>query len=118
MFDGAQEFGIAQRRHEVAADRRKIVAQFDQIAHQGLEARGVDSGLALVLLEYVCLALEFLQHIAARIAASGDRENLEETGHRGARTPGTRVFAVIARLGIEKFEAKKGPHALIERLLI
>ncbi len=64
------------------------------------------------------MALEFLEHVAARIAACGDREDLEQARDRRARAPGVRHLAVIGRLGVEKFESQEGAHALVERLFV
>src|SRR5579859_5523774 len=53
-----------------------------------------------------------------RIAARGDGEDLEQAGDGGARTPGTVRLAVKRGLGVEKFDAQEGAHALVERLLV
>ncbi len=64
------------------------------------------------------MPLELFQYIAAAIAAGGDGQNLEQARYRGTSAPGVFQLAVVGGLGIEKFEAQEGAHALVQRLLI
>src|SRR6202041_1006654 len=118
VLDGAQELRVAQGSHVVAADRRQVLAQFDEVRHQGLQAPRVDAGLGLVLLEYVDMTLELFQYVAARVASRRNRQDLEQACDRSAGTPGIGRLGVIRSLGVEKFQAQEGPHALVEWLLI
>ena len=71
-----------------------------------------------IFLENVDVALELLQHFAARIAPRRDGEDLEQARYGGARAPGRLELGVVAGLRVQKFQAQERPHALVERLLV
>ena len=64
------------------------------------------------------LPLEFLQHLAAHVAALGDGEDLEQRGDRRARRPRVGLGVVVHRLLVQEIEAQEVAHPLVERLLV
>ena len=64
------------------------------------------------------LALELLEHLAARVAARGDCKNFQQRPDRRARRPRVLALFVEQRLLVEEVQAQEGPHPLVERLLV
>ena len=119
MLHRVQELGVPQAAACSCAPRpfrsfRKRM-RFDSTARS---RPGIDARIRLVDIEPVNLPLELLQHLIAHVAARGDCKYFQETRNGRAAAPDVRRFVVIERLRIEKIEAQKRPHALVERLLV
>ena len=120
MFDGTQELRVAQRPHVVAADRRKIIAQFDEVRRRRLEPAGVDPCLGLVFhfSTFTCrsnLFQDFTLRESPRAVMAGISSRLA-TAARELQDPGDSLWK--EGLGVEKFQAQEGSHALVQRLFV
>ena len=63
------------------------------------------------------VALDFLQHLGAHVAARGDGQDVDEAGHGRAAAPLAGLLVVVQRLVVEVVQAQEGAHALVEWLL-
>ena len=87
MAHGGEERGVAQRLQVGGPGAEQFGAQALQVGDQPLQAVGVDSGSAQVIIERHGLALELLEDIGACVGAGDDGEDIEDARHRGAAAP-------------------------------
>ena len=118
MLDRVQELGVAQLLHEQRADGAQFLAHAVQLGEQHLEPPGVDARPRAERRQLVHLPLEFLQHLAADVAALRDRQDLEQGGDGRPRRPRVGQGVVVHGLLVQEIEAQEVAHPLVERLLV
>ncbi len=63
------------------------------------------------------MAFDLFEHIRASVAPGGDGEDVDQARHRGPAAPLAGHLVVMQGLVIEKIQAQKGAHPLVQRLL-
>jgi hypothetical protein len=116
VLDRREEFRIAQRLQPAGARGREVAAQAAEVREQRRQSRRVDPRAVLVFAQQREVPLQFLQYVAAQVAAQRDREDVEQARDRGATAPLTGLLVVEEGLRIQEIEAQERAHALVQRL--
>src|SRR6185312_6258896 len=87
VLDGIEEIRVLERLQVCDARVQQLRAQAGEVRDQGLQTVRVDARLRLELRKLGELPLELLERLRTHVAARGDRQDIDQARHGGARAP-------------------------------